>query len=54
MPNDDRNNPDAVDETGDTLRRIETLLESLLKELRQVRGIIGKRRDKEAEPAERK
>jgi len=54
MPDDDRDKPKSPDETGDTLRRIETLLESLLKELRQVRGIIGKRRDKEAEPAERK
>jgi len=54
MPNDDQDKPKSFDETGDTLRRIEVLLETAVKELKQIRAIVAKRLDKEADTAERK
>ncbi len=50
MPNDDQDNPIAFDEARETLRRIETLLGTAVKELKQIRAIVAKRLEKEAAP----
>lgn len=42
MPDDDQNKPNAFDEARESLRRIETLLETAVKELKQIRAIVGK------------
>jgi len=46
MSDDAPNEPDAIDEARATLGRIETLLQTAVKELKQIRAIVAKRPDR--------